>query len=129
MSQFRFLLKILISLFLVLALLGSIPASANHEPIEGLSALIEIATSTDFVPTNAFLQSGEFECSSIRAYTSETSSYPEVGCSLTQKDHAVDVLMIYSLLPSAAELDACSIAKVRRKRGKEHYVATGALEF
>jgi hypothetical protein len=48
---------------------------------------------------------------------------------MTQKDHAVDVLMIYSLLPSSAELDAYSIAKVHRKNGRERYVGLNSLEF
>jgi hypothetical protein len=129
MRQYSFPPPLLILVFLLISLLESPPACANYEPVEGLTALIEIATSTEFVPTNAFLQSGEFQCSSLGAYRMEIFSNPEMHCNMTQRDHAVDVLMIYSLLPSAAELDAYSIAKVRRKHGRQRYVGAGALEF
>jgi len=139
----------LILTFFAMWLLAS-PAGADEDRISGRTALLEIAPTSDFLPTVAYLDNSELECSSADSYTtfqsyaqglSRIASTDEesvtglmrieanLDCRTTKQEQIVDVLMIYNVLPSGHPFDTRSIARVRLESGAECYVDAGALEF
>ena len=140
----------LILTFFAMCWLAPSQVPAEEDRTYGRTAIIEIASSSDFLPPVALLDNGELECSSADAY-SIIQSYSQdmnglvstdktvmagrmrleasLDCRTNEKEQIVDVLMIDDVMLSGHPSDKRTVARVRMESGIECYVDAGGLEF